>query len=295
MHEMPFDQFRRLKDRWERSCHLVNDPNLFDQPIVPALIAINKNPDMVTIWSCQGHVDADNIRVAQGYVMIGSRTPEAVYALYNALSRISPAPYEVSLKMTTRLDTTVRHDENNPVTYPVWNLVWTVVRGQEEEMFKRLIDAAESVVPTWAKFPPEVSLTPVTIPSIKYDDSELEVRYITLPGLMRLQIPVKYVVDRFKQAGALKVPICHRFYSMNSFKPGLMNTLEYWFREYVKAHYPGVSTDKGFASPKAINALIETGLFKACMSSSVVYADPKKPFKGTDHVFSRDVKGLELV
>jgi hypothetical protein len=41
--------------------------------------------------------------------------------------------------------------------------------------------------------------------------------------------------------------------------------------------------------------LIATGLFKASMSSSVVYADPNQPFKGTDYVFSREVKGLQLI
>lgn len=130
------ESFNLLRVRWGK---LVNDPvalDAFDPQVRAFSLRINKHPDIVTIFSCDGHFKTPKVdgkpRAARGYVMFGVRDENLIQELYKRFYQLIEQPTSVSLRMTHAGSCLGRDIPKNQGVYAVWMLEWVSLNEQQQ-------------------------------------------------------------------------------------------------------------------------------------------------------------------
>lgn len=148
MHLMADAPFKRLKHRWEAIHEDLDDPEQFDQAITPALKVMNEIDGLVTIFSCQGHVELHGPLKADGYIMFGVQDPTVLYRFFTILAEKSGfGKNKIGLTMSQRGDITDRCINKDPKNwYPVWILSWVVTYRYHTQLYAAINQAAFEAV-----------------------------------------------------------------------------------------------------------------------------------------------------
>lgn len=94
------DEFNAQKARWRAiEAHLLSE---LDQSLVETLKLLNQHPDLVTIFSCEGHPDQPEWR--NTYLLCGIRNTQVAFRYYELIKRhLKDTEFaRLSLKFTTR-------------------------------------------------------------------------------------------------------------------------------------------------------------------------------------------------
>lgn len=128
-HRMHMSDFRVMRQRADTVPLEAIDTN-----IRSLVLAINKCPDLVTIWSCEGH--DDNPGWDKPYIMIGVRNPDRIEELMYLFRRhLGNQQHLVGITQTARVNFLRAPHPRTGKEYwiPVWNLNWKVVEGFDRE------------------------------------------------------------------------------------------------------------------------------------------------------------------
>jgi hypothetical protein len=121
-HRMHATDFRVMRNRAD---HL--PLSAIDEKIQSLVLAINKSPELVTLWSCQGH--DDNSGWDEPYIMIGVRDPDHIDELSRLFRHhLGEQQHLMGITQTSRINFL---KQPHPKTgkhfwFPVWNLHWKV-------------------------------------------------------------------------------------------------------------------------------------------------------------------------
>lgn len=124
MHCMSFETFSKLKARSDRTFNNDVPFNGLDSLIHPGLVALNKIPKIVTIFSCSGHEseDQEGRHHSRMYVMFGIYDQTGMDILYSLFSAIRNQLRQIGFNLPCKVDITLTENgsifERNLHTYP---------------------------------------------------------------------------------------------------------------------------------------------------------------------------------
>jgi len=147
MNFMHPDTFERLEYRYDKASIFLEDRSQFDPEILMAIITVNKHPELVTVNSRQGTLNAAGR--GYGYITFGVLGEQGLAALFKFQSRLIELrgkAYESVLMTEYKHDITLREKGPNAASYPVWTLKWGFDFREVPQIFQHINTASLTVL-----------------------------------------------------------------------------------------------------------------------------------------------------